>query len=100
MGKAIPSPDGSLSMEVMANKHYMNPGLGRVVTFDVRDSNRQFMHHVQTETSWWSEWSLSWYDNHIILIQVNDTVKFAYEVGAGSMVNVSFASGAKSQTTG
>ena len=75
-------------MEVMANKHYKNPGLGRVVTFDVRQLNQQFLHHVQTQTSWWDDWSLTWYDDHIILIQENETVKFAYEVGTGSMVNV------------
>ncbi len=102
IGKAIPSPDGTLLLEVMANKHYKNPAVGRVVTFDIRDLNRQFMHHVQTQTSWWNEWSLMWYDNHIILIQENDTVKFAYEVGTGSMVNVLNwpPYGGKSRTTG
>ena len=63
-GKPIPSPDGELLLIPMANKDYTDAKRGRLLTFDVRDANGDFRHHVQTDAQWTAEWVLGWHDDN------------------------------------
>ena len=88
LGDAIVSPNAKLFIEMMANRHYTKPILSRVVTFDVRDENCLFRHHIQTDVSWFDDWSLVWHDSNTILITLNKIPQSAYQVGTDSMVQM------------
>ena len=86
VGKPIPSPDGELQLVPMANEDYTDAKRGRLLTFDVRDANDDFRHHVQTDAQWTAEWVLGWHDDNTVVVRSSDIGICVYQVGLDSMV--------------
>lgn len=86
IGQPVASPDQRLSIIPMANVNYTTPDHGRVVTFDVRNSKGEFVHHVQTEVNAIGRWVIGWHDNKIVFVKSDAARAEAFVVGKSSLV--------------
>jgi hypothetical protein len=83
---SISSPDGTKSIDPMLNRSYGVSTNRRLVTFDVRDAEGQFMHHVQTDFESDEAWSIGWHTSNTVVVKGSRSGIHAYLVGVDSMV--------------
>ncbi len=50
----------------MANVIYKHAERGRLVTFDVRNANDEFVHYIQTEIPALTTWAIGWCDDGLL----------------------------------
>jgi hypothetical protein len=82
---AIHSPDGTKFIVPMKNRCYADMARGRLVTFDVRDAQGQFMHHIQSEIAAEERWAIGWCGSNTVVVKGSLTGINAYVVGIDSM---------------
>ena len=85
VGPPLASPDGAMLVIPMLNTCYYDRSLGRFVTFDVRNDDDEFMHHIQSGVAASEHWSISWRDNNTVVVTGSQSGEWAYGVGIDSL---------------
>jgi hypothetical protein len=79
------SPDGTKVVVPMLNDCYAKKSLGKFVTFDVRDRENKFMHHVQSCVTAYENWTICWQGNDKVVVKGSKSGEWAYVVGLDSL---------------
>ena len=82
----IASPNSSLQLVPMVNKSYTDDDDRMLVTFDVRNKDDEFVHHVQSNAPGDQPWALGWHNDNMVVLMSDATGVQAWIVGAGAIV--------------
>ena len=81
-GPTIGSPNASLFLVPMVNESYADTDERRLVTFDVRNEQDEFVHHVQSDAPGDEPWVLGWHDDNTVVLASEVTGIQAWTVGS------------------
>lgn len=85
-GPPISSPNERLFLVPMVNESYADNDTRLLVTFDVRNQQDEFVHHVQSEAPGGDPWVLGWHDDNTVVLASDVTGIQAWTVDSDDAI--------------